>query len=115
MHLDEGGTQIVVEEKGFYLVFAQATFKVPNQHSESLMLRVDVQHPERIDEFSAVFTTHCATQTSGSGESDVVLNKPILLWLEPKNNLTVVTRPWKLVDYERRPTSTFLTVFKYSD
>lgn len=112
MQLSEGGTQIMVVEKGFYLVFAQATFKVPNlgETRENLMLRVDVQHPEQTDQFSAVFATHC-----GSEESDVVLNKPILLWLEPRNNLTVVTRPWQLVDYEKQPTSTFLTVFKYSD
>ncbi|XP_061117729.1 uncharacterized protein LOC133141260 [Conger conger] len=113
MHLDKGRTKIVVEKRGFYLVFVQATFKVPSQHRESLMLRVDVQHPEHPehpDQFSASFLTHC-----GSGESDVILNKPILLWLEPRNNLTVVTSPPKLVDYGRRPTSTFLTVVKYSD
>ncbi|KAJ8263330.1 hypothetical protein COCON_G00157870 [Conger conger] len=46
MHLDKGRTKIVVEKRGFYLVFVQATFKVPSQHRESLMLRVDVQHPE---------------------------------------------------------------------
>ncbi|KAJ8379567.1 hypothetical protein SKAU_G00003450 [Synaphobranchus kaupii] len=115
MHLGEGRAHIVVEERGFYLVFAQATFKVPNQNRESLMLRVDVQHPESVDQFSAVFTTHCGSQSCGGGESDVVLNKPILLWLEPSNNLTVVTRPWQLVDYGTRPISTFLTVFKYSD
>ncbi|KAG5840769.1 hypothetical protein ANANG_G00192180 [Anguilla anguilla] len=117
MQLSEEGTQIMVVEKGFYLVFAQATFKVPNlgETRENLMLRVDVQHPEQTDQYSAVFATHCGTQSCGSGESDVVLNKPILLWLEPRNNLTVVTRPWQLVDYAKQPASTFLTVFKYSD
>ncbi|KAJ8285745.1 hypothetical protein GJAV_G00030440 [Gymnothorax javanicus] len=115
MHLGEEGTQIVVEERGLYLVFVQATFKVQNQKRENFMLRIDVQHLERVDQFSAIFITHCGTQNCGGVESDVVLNKPILLWLEPRNNLTVVTRPWQLIDYEKHPTSTFLTIFKYSD
>ncbi|KAJ8388761.1 hypothetical protein AAFF_G00129940 [Aldrovandia affinis] len=113
--LGEDGTQILVKEQGYYLVFAQATFKVPNQSSKDLMLRVDVQYNESSEQFSAIFRTHYGKQSYDGGESDVVLSKPILLWLVPGDRLAVVTHPWQLVEYEKHPISTFLTVFKYSD
>ncbi|KAG9354621.1 hypothetical protein JZ751_001334 [Albula glossodonta] len=113
MSLSKNGAQIRVNDQGFYLVFVQASFRVPNVNRENLWLKLVVHYPESHNQYSAVFTTHVGTQSSD--EIDVVLNKPVLVWLRPGNYLTVLTHPFDLVERESNPSSTFLTVFKYSD
>ncbi|KAG7480534.1 hypothetical protein MATL_G00057270 [Megalops atlanticus] len=116
LSLCPNGTWISVKERGLYLLFVQATFKVTSTTTTTnLMLRVDVQYEERTDMFSAIFKTFCGSQACEEEQSDVVLSKPILLRMHPGDNLTVVTSHRELVDYTRYPISTFLTLFKYSD
>ncbi|XP_036381791.1 uncharacterized protein si:dkey-220k22.3 [Megalops cyprinoides] len=115
LSLSPNRTWISVKERGLYLLFVQATFKVTTTTTTNLMLRVDVQYEERTDMFSAIFKTYCGSQACVEEQSDVVLSKPILLRMHPGDNLTVVTSHRELVDYTRYPIPTFLTLFKYSD
>ncbi|KAL4622627.1 hypothetical protein GN956_G19769 [Arapaima gigas] len=116
-------THTTVHIKGFYLLFVQATFKMKCSKNVSscsdLMLRVNHHYRESSRYFSAVYNTYCTAancdENSSRKDVDMVLSQPTLLWMEPQDSLSVSVSNMEWVDYEQTPTSTFLTLLKYSD
>ncbi|KAG7476787.1 hypothetical protein MATL_G00086530 [Megalops atlanticus] len=118
--LEENGRWIRVNESGSYLVFVQAVYKLNGCVSTQLGIKTVVKYAERTEEFSSIFETWRGTGgPCGEGEkgeeADVVLSHPVLLWMEKEDRLTVNATHRELMDYETRPISSFLTLFKYSD
>ncbi|XP_072563290.1 uncharacterized protein [Paramormyrops kingsleyae] len=122
--LSQNGTDVIAETAGFYLLFVQVTYKI-NCHRATncldLMLTVNHFYKEGEQCYSAVYKTHCGTcegcHQKGHPERsvDVVLSKPTLLWMQSQDKLTVTVSDRESVDFEYRPTPTFLMLVKYSD
>ncbi|XP_018588311.1 uncharacterized protein LOC114910679 [Scleropages formosus] len=115
VHLDASKTQIFLEEEGFYLIFVQTTFKVPITKTTPLVLKVKFKYLEGEDEVAAVYQTHCAQSANKEDEVDAVLSQPVLLKVTKGDSITVWASPLKLIDYELRPSPSFLTLVKVSD
>ncbi|XP_041753509.1 uncharacterized protein LOC121582058 [Coregonus clupeaformis] len=112
MFLTKNRTHIQVTVAGWYVVFVKATFKLPaGNDTMDLRLQLDFTYRERTDQFASAFDTR---QLLEEGQ-DAPLSFFVLLRMEPENRLSVMASHRKLVDYARRPVSTFITIVRCSD
>ncbi|XP_029622645.1 uncharacterized protein LOC115202725 [Salmo trutta] len=112
MFLTKSRTHIQVTESGWYLVFVQVTFKLPaGKETRDLMLRLDFTYSEQTDQIASAFDTRQLLDE----EQDAPLSFSVLVWVGLENRLSVLASHRALIDYERRPVSTCITIIRCSD
>nr|XP_029544826.1 uncharacterized protein LOC115146969 [Oncorhynchus nerka] len=112
MFLIKSRTHIQVTESGWYLVFVQVTFKLPaGKETRDLMLRLDFAFSEQTDQIASAFDKRQLLEE----EQDATLSFSVLVRVGPENRLSVLASHRALIDYERRPVSTYITIIRCSD
>lgn len=112
MFLTKNRTHIQVTVAGLYVVFVQATFKLPaGNDTRDLRLQLDFTYQERTDQFASAFDTRQLLEE----EQDAPLSFSVLVWVGLENRLSVLASHRALIDYERRPVSTCITIIRCSD
>ncbi|XP_029544826.2 uncharacterized protein LOC115146969 [Oncorhynchus nerka] len=112
MFLTKSRTHIQVTESGWYLVFVQVTFKLPaGKETRDLMLRLDFAFSEQTDQIASAFDKRQLLEE----EQDATLSFSVLVRVGPENRLSVLASHRALIDYERRPVSTYITIIRCSD
>nr|XP_046188111.1 uncharacterized protein si:dkey-220k22.3 [Oncorhynchus gorbuscha] len=110
--LTKSRTHIQVTESGWYLVFVQVTFKLPaGKETRDLMLRLDFTYSEQTGQIASAFNKRQLLEE----EQDATLSFFVLVRVGPENRLSVLASHRALIDYERRPVSTYITIIRCSD
>ncbi|XP_010863793.1 uncharacterized protein si:dkey-220k22.3 [Esox lucius] len=110
--LTKNRTHIKVTKAGWYLVFVQATFKLPpGNNTKNLRLQLNFCYPERIDQLASAFDTRQLLKE----EQDAHLSFPVIVQMKEGNGLSVLANHRDLIDYELKPMSTFITIIRLSD
>ncbi|XP_015222601.1 uncharacterized protein [Lepisosteus oculatus] len=110
----DNSTTLKTEENGYYFVFVQVTFNISKNECRELNVFLDVQYDERVEQYSSTYKTFCFPANS-TERLDAVISHPVLMWMEQNNTIRVRAKPMNLVDHQRSPVTTFMTVFKYAD
>ncbi|KAJ7988133.1 hypothetical protein DPEC_G00320460 [Dallia pectoralis] len=110
--LTKNRTHIEVTRAGWYLVFVQATFKLPQgNNTKNLRLQLNFGYPERTDQLASAFDTRQLLHE----EQDAHLSFSVVVQMERGNELSILASHRDLIDYEWKPVSTFITVIRWSD
>ncbi|KAL0965131.1 hypothetical protein UPYG_G00277200 [Umbra pygmaea] len=113
IYLTEDKKHIQVNKAGSYLVYVQATFKLPcGNNTRDLRLQLNFHYPERTDQLAGAFDSR---QLLLEEQQDAQLSFSVLVQMEVGNRLSVLARHRDLIDYDLKPVSTFLTIIRCSE
>ncbi|KAA0717102.1 hypothetical protein E1301_Tti014435 [Triplophysa tibetana] len=114
--LDHTNMWMVIREKGVYLLYIQANFKLKYSEERKLLVDFDYSNGTNAQHDAQIFAAAHDTQVVNSSEvQDAKLNTFLKMDLNSGSRLSVRAFPSDAVTTAARPFSTFITLIKWAD
>ncbi|XP_056601554.1 uncharacterized protein si:dkey-220k22.3 [Triplophysa dalaica] len=114
--LDHTNMWMVIREKGVYLLYIQANFKLKYSEERKLLVDFEYSNGTHTQDDAQIFAAAHDTQVVNSSEvQDAKLNTFLKMDLNSGSRLSVRAFPSDAVTTAARPFSTFITLIKWAD